>query len=317
MRRSSLLRAALLTAALGGSAAVHAEGAAGRLIERMHRAGPAGAALQDAAAVADTTPPTLTQFAAGTTWSMNRGAVPLSVLVKGSDDLSGLSHILIQAVGPSGQGLAAYASFDYPVKSVSRRVSMSTPFFAGRLLEPGAWTIVKARFVDQAGNPRKVEGSALAALGNTAFTVVNTGTFDNVAPTLTSAQLLTSAVSLSGTAKGTTKAPFVGLKLGVADSGATGTAGIASVHAAFCLADESRCLDMLQSAPLGGNAPSATITIGQQVSPALGHVPGEYLLYELNLIDHAGNIRNLLSTAFGGTTDFGALMGNTKITLTP
>ena len=49
----------------------------------------------------------------------------------------------------------------------------------------------------------------------------------------------------------------------------------------------------------------------------LGHAPGEYLLYELNLVDHAGNIRNLLSTDFGGTTDFGALMGNTKITLTP
>ena len=317
MRRSNLLQAALLTAAIGASAAVHAQGVAGRLLERMHRAGPAGAAPPDAGVAADTTPPILTQFSAGNTWNMKAGAVPLSVTVKGTDELSGLSHILIQAIGPSGQGLAAYASFDYPVKSLSRRVSMSTPFFAGRLLEPGAWTIVKARLVDQAGNPRKVEGAALAALGNTAFTVVNTGAFDNVAPTLTSAQLLTSAVSLSGTAQGTTQAPFVGLKLGVADSGATGTAGIASVHAAFCLADESRCLDMLQSAPLGGNAASATITIGQQVSPALGHVPGEYLLYELNLIDHAGNIRNLLSSEFGGTTDFGALMGNTRITLTP
>ena len=313
MERSTFLRAALLTAALGVDAGAHAEGSAGRLIERVHLAGPVAAAD----AVADTTPPTLTQFASGTTWSMNAGAVPLSVLVKGTDDLSGLSHILIQAVGPSGQGLAAYASFDYPVKSVSRRVSMSTPFFAGRLLEPGPWTIVKARFVDLAGNPRKVEGAALAALGNTAFTVVNPGTFDNVAPTLTSAQLLTSSVSLSATAKGTTKAPFIGVKLGVTDSGASATAGIASVHAAFCLADESRCLDMLQSAPLGGNAKSATITIGQQVSGTLGHVPGEYLLYEVNLIDHAGNIRNLLSTAFGGTTDFGALMGNTKISLTP
>ena len=317
MRRSSLLRAALLTAALGGCAAAQAEGAAGRLIDRMHRTGTTGEAAPDASAVADTTPPTLTQFTAGTTWSMNRGAVPLSVLVKGSDDLSGLSHILIQAVGPSGQGLAAYASFDYPVKTVSRRVSMSTPFFAGRLLESGPWTIVKARLVDWAGNPRKVEGAALAALGNASFTVVNPGTFDNVAPTLTSAQLLTSSVSLSATAKGTTQAPFIGLKLGVADSGASATAGIASVHAAFCLADESRCVDMMQSAPLGGNAPSATITIGQQVSGVLGHAPGEYLLYELNLVDHAGNIRNLLSTDFGGTTDFGALMGNTKITLTP
>jgi hypothetical protein len=316
MNRSSVLRCAVVAASvLGGSLAAQAEGAAGRLIERMHRATPAGVA--DAAAAADTMRPTLTVFDAGSTWSMERGAVPLSVLVKGTDDLSGLSHILIQAVGPSGQGLAAYASFDYPVKSVSRRVSMSSPFFAGRLLEPGSWTIVKARFVDLAGNPRKVEGAALAALGNTAFTVVNTGGFDNVAPTLTSAQLLSSSVSLSATAKGTTQAPFVGLRLGVADSGASAVAGIASVHAAFCLADESRCLDLLQSTALGGNSVSATITIGQQMSAALGHVPGDYLLYEVNLIDHAGNIRSLLSTAFGGSTDFGALMGNTTIKLTP
>lgn len=313
MSHSNILRSAFVAAwVLGASVLVQAEGAAGRLVERMGRTAPAAAG-----AAADTTPPALTLFDAGATWSMNRGAVPLSVLVKGTDDLSGLSHILIQAVGPSGQDMAIYASFDYPVKSLSRRVSMSTPFFAGRLLEPGPWTIVKARLVDWAGNPRKVEGSALTALGNTAFTVVNTGAFDNVAPTLTSAQLLTSSVSLSGTAKGTTQAPFVGIKLGVADSGASAVAGIASVHASFCLADESRCLDLLQSTALGGNAASATITIGRQVSSVLGHVPGEYRLYEIHLVDHAGNLRSLLSTEFGGTTDFGALMGNTRITLTP
>lgn len=316
MHRSGQLQSALLAAALFACGAAQADAAAGRLIERLHGARPAQPAAADASAVADITPPTLTQFDAGTTWSMNRGAAPLSVLVKGTDDLSGLSDILIESVGPSGQSLYSYGAFDYPALSVSRRVPMDS-FFAGRLLEPGVWTIVRARLVDLAGHPRKVEGAALAALGNTSFTVVNPGSFDNVAPTLVSAQLLTSAVSLSGTAKGTTMAPFVGLKLGAADTGATAVAGVATVHAAFCLADESRCIDILQTTPLGGAPTSATVTIGRQVSAAFGDAPGTYLLYEVILIDHAGNARSLLSTAFGGTTDFGALMGKTTITVTP
>jgi hypothetical protein len=53
------------------------------------------------------------------------------------------------------------------------------------------------------------------------------------------------------------------------------------------------------------------------VSTALGHVPGEYLLYEIVLVDHAGNARELLSTAFGGTTDFGSLFPSTTLTLKP
>lgn len=309
---SSSLRVTMLAAmALCASTALRAEGPAGRLIERLHRPMPASAA-----AAADTTPPSLTVFDAGTTWSMNRGAAPLSVLVKGTDDLSGLSHVLIESVGPSGQSLFALGEFDYPALSVSRRVPLNT-LFAGRMLEPGAWTIVRVRLVDLAGHPRKVEGAALAALGNTAFTVVNSGTMDNVAPTLVSAQLLTSAVSLSGAAKGTTQAPFLGVKLGVADSGATAVAGIATAHAAFCLADESRCIDLVQSTPLGGASTSASITLGRQVAAMLGQAPGDYVLYEVVLVDHAGNARQLLSTAFGGTTDFGALMGNTTIKLSP
>ncbi len=304
----------LAVLALGGCAVAFAEGGAGRLIDRMHLALPVAAAAP--AAAADTTPPTLTLFDAGTTWSMNRGAVPLNIFVKGTDDLSGLSHILIQAVGPSGQSLFSLGNFDYPGLSASRRVPLNT-LYAGRLLEPGAWTVVRARLVDLAGNPRKVEGAALAALGNTAFTVVNAGTFDNVAPTLVSGKLLTTSVSLSGTAKGTTQAPFAGLQLSVADTGASAVAGVATAHAAFCLADESRCLDLLQTTPLGGGAASATVTIGTQVSAVLGHVPGEYLLYEVVLVDHAGNAREVLSTVFGGSTDFSTLFTNTKITLKP
>lgn len=317
MRCAERLRCVLLSAiALGGWAVAHAQGeAASRLIERMYRVAPAIAAAP--AATIDTTPPVLAVLDAGTTWSMNRGAVPLSVLVKATDDQSGLSHIFVQAVGPSGQGLVSMGVFDYPVLSVSRRVPLNS-FFDGRLLEPGTWNIVYARLVDVAGNHLKVSGSALTGLGNTQFTVVNAGSYDNVAPTLTGGQLLTPVVALSGAAKGTTQAPFIGIKLSAADTGATGVAGIAAIGLAFCLADESRCLDVIQTTPLGGNGASATVTIGRQVSTVLGDAPGDYFLYEVDLIDHAGNWRSLLSTAFGGTTDFGALIsGGTKIQLKP
>lgn len=89
-RHAVLLAAALLISA---AAQVQAEGVAGRLIERLHRP-----ALPTAEAAADTTPPTLTLFDAGTTWSMNRGAAPLSVAVKATDDLSGLSHSLYEVI---------------------------------------------------------------------------------------------------------------------------------------------------------------------------------------------------------------------------
>jgi hypothetical protein len=49
----------------------------------------------------------------------------------------------------------------------------------------------------------------------------------------------------------------------------------------------------------------------------LGQVPGEHFLYEVVLWDQAGNARELLGTAFGGSTDFGALFPTTKISLVP
>jgi hypothetical protein len=179
------------------------------------------------------------------------------------------------------------------------------------------WTIDEARVEDVVGNPGKYNQAQLAALGNTTFTVVNTGAYDAVAPTLTSGQIMTPTVSLSASAKGTAnQAPFIGVKLTAADTGSTALAGMAGAAVALCTAGNNPCLE-LWATPTGGSQATGTFFAGAQVSAALGHVPGEYQLYEVVLWDQAGNMRELVSKDYAGTTDFSTLFPTTKITLKP
>lgn len=273
--------------------------------------------IGDAAAAADVTEPALTTFDAGTTFNVNKATPLFSILIKGTDDLSGIRDAGYFATGPSGQRIFGSVLSDYPATAFNRRGSF-TSLYSARLLQPGTWTIDKAGVEDVAGNNRGYDQAELAALGNTSFTVVNSGGYDAVAPTLTSGQILTPAVSVSASAKGApNQAAFVGVKLTAADTGSTAVAGLAGAHAAFCLADESRCLDLFTSTPNGGSQPTGSFTLGMQVSPVLGMVPGDYLLYGVAIWDQAGNFQFLLSTTFGGPTDFSALFPTTKITLKP
>jgi hypothetical protein len=286
------------------------------LLLRAQVGGQAAQHAGEQAAAVDLTPPTLTTFDAGTTLNVSKATPLFSVLIKATDDLSGVRDILFLATGPSGQRIFVDTRADYPTTSFVRRVGF-TSFYAGRLLQPGVWRIDEARVEDLVGNPGKYNQTALAALGNTTFTVVNTGAYDAVAPTLTSGQILTPTVSLSATAKGTTnQAPFVGVKVTAADTGSTAVAGMAGAAAAFCIAGNNPCLELWAS-PTGGSQATGTFVVGAQVSAVLGHVPGEYQLYEVVLWDQAGNTRELVSKDYGGTTDFSTLFPTTKITLKP
>lgn len=273
-----------------------------------------GAALPLAGAV-DVTPPVLTAFKAEGTFNVNRQTPQFSIQFTATDDNSGVRSAMFQAVGPSGQRIFALTDVTYPAKTVSRRLGFN-PYFAARLLQPGVWRIDHARIEDVAGNPGKYGAAALAALGNATITVTNSGSYDTVAPTLTGGQVLTTSVSLSGTARGAPgQAPFVGMKVQATDTGSTATAGVAGAGFAFCLAEESRCLELWASN--GGTVNSATFLAGAQVSPTLGHVPGVYHLYSVVVYDQAGNFRELVSTFFGGSTNFAAMMPTTTITLAP
>lgn len=270
----------------------------------------------EAPVVLDVTPPVLTAFDAGTSLNTAKATPPFSVLVKASDDLSGVRSILFWATGPSGQRIPALVELAYPVKSHDGRIGFGA-LFAGRLLQPGVWTIAEARVEDLAGNHASYDQAALAALGNTTFTVVNKGSHDAVPPTVGSGQVLTPVVSLSAVAKGTASlAPYVGIKVLAVDNGSTALAGLAGAEAAFCIAGDNPCLE-LRATPMGGAQASGTLTLGAQVSPQLGHVPGEYELCELGVWDQAGNAAVLSSVACGGSTDFSLYFPTTKITLTP
>lgn len=264
----------------------------------------------------DVTPPTLTQFSAGTKLDLNKAAAPFKIVIKGTDDLSGLKSVGYQATGPSGQVISGAIDTAFPALSYGGNGG-----FAGgsQFLEKGAWKVTYAFGFDWAGNFFNLNEAALALLGNTSFTVSNPGGFDLVKPTLlTGSGLITPTVSLSAVAKGTaSEDPSIGLKVKVSDAGNTAVAGVKSVSAIMCqLADPSTCLYPAGYTSATGMT-STTITIKQQVSAARGNVPGDYTLQSVTVMDHAGNFTSYTSTLFGGSTDFSTLFSATVIKLNP
>jgi hypothetical protein len=128
--------------------------------------------------------------------------------------------------------------------------------------------------------------------------------------------VLTPALSLSTTHPGTNQPPFAAIKIDVVDSGNTAVAGIDRVSATFCLADSSRCISVTDNEASQHHAKSGFLRLGGQISPGY-HTPGVYKLHNVSLGDRAGNVQFLMSTEFGGVTDFSAYFPSTTITLNP
>lgn len=280
----------------------------GRQIARQQAAPMQGGAI-------DSTPPALTLFNAGTTLNLAKAAAPFQITIKGTDDLSGLKSVNWDATGPSGQVISGSIDTAFPAASYSGKGG-----FAGvsQFLEPGTWTVTHVYGYDWAANFFSLDAAGAAALGNTSFTVSNSGGYDLVKPTLTSGKLITPSKSLSVVAKGTaSEDPLIGLKVTVADTGNTAVSGIQSASAILCqLADPGKCIYPVGLTSATGLT-STTLTLKSQVSAARGNVPGAYTLRAVTVMDHAGNFTTLTSTAFGGTTDFSTLFPATVITLTP
>jgi hypothetical protein len=267
------------------------------------------------AAGADVTPPVLTQFNASATLDLSKAAAPFRINIKATDDLSGLQYLSALATGPSGQTITAFAFSSYPAINFAGFAGFST---IDRLLEPGAWKFTYAYGYDVAGNYFGLDETALAALGNTTFTVVNISGYDPVTPALAGGQIFTPSVSLSGHAAGTTdQDPYVGCKLKLTDAGSTALSGLSQGYAYFCqLADTSKCIYLSGYTYATGLA-SASFSVGTQVSASRGDVPGNYELYYVHVDDHAGNGKSYTSSKFGGETDFSAIFPTTVIKLKP
>jgi hypothetical protein len=266
-------------------------------------------------ATADVTPPVLTMFNANPTLNVSKAAAPFKIVFKATDDLSGVLSITANALGPSGQSVAVNLRPGYPAKNVGGKGGFSP---LNRLLEPGTWKFSQAYGYDVAGNFFSVSSGALAALGNTTFTVVNNSGYDLVKPSLTGGQLQTPSVSISSHVPGTTDTDrYVGVKLNLTDAGNTAVAGVASAYAKLCqVGDPNKCLSLSGLTSATGQ-PSVTLSATAQVSAARGNVPGDYELQSVYVYDQAGNYASYLGTKFGGTTDFGAMFPATKIMLSP
>jgi hypothetical protein len=263
----------------------------------------------------DTTPPALTTFNAGTALNLGKAAAPFRISIKGTDDLSGIKSVNYSATGPSGQVISGATDTAFPSTSYSVLGG-----FAGvsQFLQPGTWKLTEASAFDWAGNLVNLGETALAALGNTTFTVSNSGGYDLVKPALTSGKLITASVSLSAVAKGTaSEDPFAGVSVTAPDAGNTAVAGVQSAAAIFCqLADPSKCI-YLTGLTTATGVGSVTLKLKSQVSAARGNVAGAHTLQSVTVRDHAGNFVTLTSTLFGGTTDFSTLFPATVITLKP
>ena len=250
----------------------------------------------------DTQGPVITGFNAPATLNVSRPEAPFRVAVKATDDLSGIDYCSFQAFNASGQMLTIFANAGYPRVNLS--VTAGHQGEVSRLLVPGAWRFTFGWCRDVADNYGIAEGAALDALGNTAFTV-SSGGYDLQAPTLTAGKIVTGSVSLSSTAPGTTSIPpSVGVRLDVADTTESVLSGVERAIASFCLASSpGTCITQVTGYMDGTGAATASLTAGSRINPA-GLVPGDYLLKDVVVRDHAGNSRTYLSTLFGGDTDF-------------
>lgn len=263
----------------------------------------------------DNTGPVLTAFNSAATLDVGKAASPFSVVVKATDDLSGVQALYFYATGPSGQIAYVYAAQGYPATSVNLAGGLNN---VNRMLEPGVWRFIYGYGTDVAGNYSYFDEAALDALGNTTFTVVNKSGYDLTKPALTSGKLLTTTVSLASRQPGTADQDrYVGTSLTATDAGNSALAGVRQAYADFCqIADPTRCIHLYGYVYATGKA-SVSLAVGAQVSAARGNAPGDYELHSVYLYDYAGNYAHLQSQKFGGTTDFSALFPATVIKLKP
>jgi hypothetical protein len=270
----------------------------------------------------DTTPPVLAAFNAGTSVDarLANSGVPIGLTL--TDDLSGVAYVYVEAHGPHGQVIEVQRTFDY----ADRKARATLGLMLSSAAEPGDWQVTYLYAYDLAGNGLSLGQSALAALGNTHFTVSNDA-FDAIPPRLVRGRILTPSFSISKYAKGVPRggpleSPGVGIK--VTDDGGPGSAGVRSATMNFCMPDEyGDCYDydfMLMADNASGLPGDATtdLVLGADADYFYSTpTPGTYALESLVLTDFAGNTRTYTSTDFGGDTDFSKYFPTTTIVVTP
>jgi hypothetical protein len=262
----------------------------------------------------DTTPPAFTSFNAVSAVDVAVPETRITVAFKAVDDLSGVRSGFAWATSPSGHDYQVSFWNNLPGTSLGGKLvsfEALSPF-----MEPGTYTFTGAFVSDAAGNSTFLDASGLAALGRTTFVVKNRKGFDTTPPKLASATVATPVVSLTGFQPGTNQLPFVGVVIKATDSGNSAVAGVRGIDARYCQLDGSGCFDLLGTDAVEARQALLTMRLGHQLAPT--DKAGEYRLQSLHIFDFAGNSEVMLSTEFGGDTDFGAFFASgSAITVLP
>ncbi len=268
----------------------------------------------------DTKPPRLTAFEVSGAVDAARSGQGVTVSFTANDNLSGVYYYVITLKSPNGQqvvqeGLNAAASLSFRTK-----VALGYPRYAniefgehfGRWSDPGVWWVESLDVRDAAGNAKVYDRAALAALGNTEFTLTNTRA-DSTPPTLLSGVLETRSVSLAVPYKGTAnKPPMVFARITAQDAGNPSAAGLDVYSAYFCKLPfaNNRCDDAFGIVGLTGTPVVAATSlvmsdsvVSARYAPATVK-PGVYYLMSITLSDVAGNSSSYLGNEFGGDVDW-------------
>lgn len=256
----------------------------------------------------DTTAPVLSRFSVADTAEAGGLA---SARFAVTDDLSGYTQLFVQAHAPHGGELRMYHSTGLPTARLHDQMGLEI----GRYVRQGTYTFDFAYVSDAAGNATFYDAPALAALGNTVIQVRNKDGHDARPPALIKGHILTPELSLSASHPGTSVPAYAGVQVQASDEGGSVNAGLKWAVVSFCLSDSSSCFYVYHDIYVQGQT-RANLHLGSQPVYATA-VPGVYQMRDVQIYDHAGNVRQYTSTGFGGDTDLSQFFPSQVITLTP
>lgn len=241
----------------------------------------------------------------------------VTVEIKLTDNLSGVAYFDVDFRSPSGMHhVTRVKNIPVPRTKITAEVTLgASPFSEPPFLkfaEPGTWTVYRLTTTDAAGNSRTYSEAELRNLsGHHTFFVTNNGGYDITPPQFVSGVIDTPTARLSkeppGTPEGTP--PYVSGRVNMTDSGNGVISGSREARLMFCLAGSGSCLPAntntftMSNLTNRAGLTATTLTIGTQLK--VNQIPGNYLIYSLELWDAAGSYRKLVSFDFnGGNFDF-------------
>jgi hypothetical protein len=263
-------------------------------------------AIPTAALAADVTPPRLRLFEVDPRVDVLSPDASVRFRFEVTDDDSGFTYGYVTFLAPDKHSpiLAAFGS------GVAERHAEGVgwiPIWPGMATD--TWTVQSVEVQDAAGNGRIYEREELAALVKSPSTLlVNPRGGDSTPPVLIRGHVA-STVSLSGA----TLYGVVEVEDPPGDSGLV--TGTERVTLEYCRrSDRYPCFYVENGdwLPAGQRHEVVTVTPND-----IGLAePGTYTLKGVFLRDHGGNHVTLVSTAFGGDTDFSAYFDTTQIVVT-